>query len=105
MPWSITTEVSESPLVGSTSINRLRHDSIEIGTHAFGIDARGMSCRFGDHGTGHETPSGNCAELRRGRAVSGDDDRPAGLYLPEYRAGRVVKLSLGDEPAHGAKIA
>ena len=70
MSWSITTEVSSNPLVGS-AIDGLIHDSIQIGAHFVGIDARGAPRRLGNHRPEHEPPLWNCAELGRRHPISG----------------------------------
>jgi len=44
--WSITTDVSRSPLVGS-AIDALIYHSIEIRTKPAGIDPRCAGCRVG----------------------------------------------------------
>lgn len=55
MSWSITTEVSSSPLVGS-AIDGLIHDSIQIGAQPVGIDTRGTPRCLRNHRSGHELP-------------------------------------------------
>ena len=102
MSWSITTEVSSSPLVGS-GIDGLIHDNIQIGAQPVKIDARGTSRCLGNHRSGHEPPLWNCAEFGRRHTISSDNNRLTGLYFAEYRARVVAKLPLGNDPAHGAQ--
>ena len=100
MSWSITTEVSSSPLVGS-AIDGLIHDRIQIGAQSVCVDARGASRRLGDHCSRHEPPLGNRAELGDRHPISGDRNRLAGLHLAKYRPGVVAELTLGNGPVHG----
>ena len=102
MSWSITTDVSSNPLVGS-AIDGLIHDRIQIGAHAIGIDPRGAARRLGNHRPTDEPPLWNRAEVGHRHPVSGDDDRLTGLHLAQNCAGIVAELSLGNGPAHGRR--
>ena len=89
MSWSITTDVSSNPLVGS-AIDGLIRDGIQIGAHAVGIDARGASRRLGNHRPRDEPPLWNRAEIGHRPPVSGDADRLTGLHLAQNCAGIVA---------------
>ena len=102
MSWSITTEVSSNPLVGS-AIDGLVRDRIQIRAQTVVIDARRAARRLGNHRSKHEPPLWNRAELGHRHPVSGDGDRLTGLHLTEYRARIVAELALGNGPAHGGR--
>ena len=102
MSWSITTEVSRSPLVGS-AIDGLVHDRIQFHAQTVEIDARRAARRLGNHRSKHEPPLRNRAELGDRHPVSGDGDRLAGLHLAKYRARVVAELALGNGPFHGSE--
>ena len=89
MSWSITTEVSSSPLGGS-AIDRLIHNRIQIRAQTVVIDARRAARGLDNHRAKHEPPPWNRAELGHRHPVSGDSDRLTGLHLTEYRAGVIA---------------
>ena len=102
MSWSITTEVSNKPLVGS-AIRRLVYNGIQIRAHTTGVDAWSLSRRVRNHRSMHELPLSDRTELGHRHPVAGHDDRLTGLHLAEYRAGVVAQLPLGNGPAHGER--
>lgn len=97
--WSITTDVSRSPLVGSV-IDALVDHSVEICTKSICIDAGCTHCCIGKGCSRHEATRPNRTQLRHRGAVTGDYDRSPGLYLAKDGCGLIPKLPLSDRSVH-----
>jgi hypothetical protein len=69
-------------------------DCIEIRTESLRIDPGSISGCIRDHGAGHKAMSLDRSQLSDGRAVSGHNDRSAGLHLTEHRARIIAELPL-----------
>jgi hypothetical protein len=102
--WSITTDVSRSPLVSSV-IDALIYHSIEIGTKPTGVDPGRANRSFGNGGSGHESARPNGPQFRDGRAIAGHHDRSARLYLAKHGCRLITKLALRDLAVHGLRVA
>jgi hypothetical protein len=102
--WSITTDVSRSPLVGSV-IDALIYYHIEIGTKPSGVDAGRANRSFGNGCSGHESVRPDRPQFRDGRAIAGHHDRSARLYLAKHGCRLIAKLTLRNLAIHGVIVA
>jgi hypothetical protein len=104
MSWSISTDVSRSPLVGS-AINALIDHSIEICTKPISLDPRCAQRRFGQSCPRCEPARPNGPQLCHGCAVAGDHDRSTRLHFTKHGGRLITKLSLSDHSIHAASVA
>jgi len=102
--WSITTDVSRSPLVSSV-IDALIYHRIEIGTKPTGVDPGSANRSFGNGCSGHESARPNRPQFRDGRAIAGHHNRSARLHLAKHGCRLIAKLALRDLAVHGAIVA
>ncbi len=102
--WSITTDVSRSPLVGS-AIDSLIYHSIEICTEPFRVDPRCAGCSFGKGFSGHEPARPYGPQLGDWRAVAGYNDCSTRFHLAKHGRGLIAKLALRDDSVHRVSVA
>ncbi len=102
--WSITTDVSRSPL-DSSVIDVLIYHRIEIGTKPTGIDPGRANGSFGDSCSGHESARPDGPQFRDGRAIASHHDRSARLDLAKHGCRLIAQLALRDLAVHGVNVA
>jgi hypothetical protein len=102
--WSITTDVSRSPLVGSATDALIDH-SIEICTKLISIDPRCAHRRFGKGFPRCEPARPNGPQLCHRCAVAGDHDRSTRLHFTKHGCRLITKLSLSDHSVHAVYVA
>jgi hypothetical protein len=102
--WSITTDVSSSPRVGS-AIDALVDHSLEIRAESTCINPWRPPRGFGKRGSRHKTTRANGSQLCHGRAVARNDDRSSSLDLAQNSCGLIAQLPLSNDPIHAATVA
>ncbi len=102
--WSMTTDVSSKPLVGS-DIEALIDHSIYIDTKLPGVDPRRMPAGVGHRGARHEPVGPERPKLRDGRSVSRDDQGSARLHFTKDSRRVVAQFALGNQAVHRGDVA
>src|SRR3990172_5164640 len=106
MSWSITTDVSSKPRVGSIlATDALVDDRVEVGPEGCAVDTRCAPSSVRERGPRYEPSWRHRSDLRHGCPVSRHDQRPPRLHLTENRGGIVAKLPLGDHVVHDPIVA
>jgi hypothetical protein len=97
--WSMTTDVSRSPRVGS-AIEALVYYRIEVRAKSGGVDARGTGGCICKRCSEYESARLDGPQLRYRRAVACHYYRAACLNFAKHGGGLIAKLALRDGTAH-----